>query len=245
MRKQKLPFIILLLLAIIATGGIFLLRETLIIQMGIVFYRRIQLTVTILSAAAILICIIGMITSGRKKTADPAETATGTDTGSPSAADAELSVSSGLDSHRLQNLLRENMNGEWHSCQSEIATCLEQLETMDRYQDKLQKLLKKNGADALSDTEDILDRVEQYLCKNVRKVLNFMSVADTGDAADQEMIRSKLKNCETLNTEQLEQTQQFLFALTEFLNQQGDEDTGTDMLQLYRQTILDSLNRNI
>ena len=113
---------------------------------------------------------------------------------------------------------------------------------MDRYQDKLNRLLKENGADALNDTEEILEKVEQYLCKNVRKVLNYMNVADPRNLSDQEMIRNKLKNCEAANSVQLDQTQQFLFALTEFLNRQGDEDTGTDMLEMYRQTILDSLN---
>ena len=155
---------------------------------------------------------------------------------------ADLSVRSGLDAEKIQELLQEKLEGEWGIYKNEIGSCLDQMKTMDRYQNKLNRLLKENGADTLNDTEEILERVEQYLCKNVRKVLNYMNVADTNDVSDQEMIQNKLKNCEEANSVQLDQTQQFLFALTEFLNRQGDEDTGTDMLEMYRQTILDSLN---
>ena len=240
-RKQNIPIIILLLLAAAAVAGISLAKDAIIIQMGVVFFRKIRLATCIAAGILLVIALLSMILSARRQSGInnlQGETSSGENVSQ----EANLSVSSGLDAVKIQGLLQEKLEGEWGVCDHEIKSCLEQMKTMDRYQDKLNRLLKENGADALNDTEEILQRVEQYLCKNVRKVLNYMNVADPRDLSDQEMIRNKLKNCEEANSVQLDQTQQFLFALTEFLNRQGDEDTGTDMLEMYRQTILDSLN---
>ena len=240
-RKHNVPLIIMLILAIASAVTVSVIKDLLIIQMGIVFYRKIRLLVYFIAGILAVLSLILMVAS-RRRTAGKENYAEEQRTEKiPQTAD--LSVRSGLDAEKIQELLQEKLEGEWGIYKNEIGSCLDQMKTMDRYQNKLNRLLKENGADTLNDTEEILERVEQYLCKNVRKVLNYMNVADTNDVSDQEMIQNKLKNCEEMNAVQLEQTQQFLFALTEFLNRQGDDDTGTEMLEMYRQTILDSLNR--
>ena len=240
-QKHNVPLIIMLVLAIASAVTVSVIKDLLIIQMGIVFYRKIRLLVYFIAGILAVLSLILMIAS-RRRTAGNENNAEEQRTEKISQT-ADLSIRSGLDAEKIQELLQEKLEGEWGIYKNEIGSCLDQMKTMDRYQNKLNRLLKENGADTLNDTEEILERVEQYLCKNVRKVLNYMNVADTNDVSDQEMIQNKLKNCEEMNAVQLEQTQQFLFALTEFLNRQGDDDTGTEMLEMYRQTILDSLNR--
>ena len=240
-QKHNVPLIIMLVLAIASAVTVSVIKDLLIIQMGIVFYRKIRLLVYFIAGILAVLSLILMVAS-RRRTAGKENYAEEQRTEKISQT-ADLSVRSGLDAEKIQELLQEKLEGEWGIYKNEIGSCLDQMKTMDRYQNKLNRLLKENGADTLNDTEEILERVEQYLCKNVRKVLNYMNVADTNDVSDQEMIQNKLKNCEEMNAVQLEQTQQFLFALTEFLNRQGDDDTGTEMLEMYRQTILDSLNR--
>lgn len=238
-------FILLMILAAAAAIGITLSQDILIVQRGILSYRRIRTAVYLIAGIMMILSIAGITVSRRKEAREMAIRAAQKKEENEGKPPADLAVSSRLDDQKIQNLLFEKMEGEWNVCSKEAEGCLAQMQTMDRYQEKLNRLLKENGADALNDTEEILDRVEQYLCKNVRKVLNFMSVADPSDASDQEMIRSKLLQCSDKNRTQLEQTQQFLFALTEFLNQQGDDDSGEDLLEMYRQTILDSLSREV
>jgi len=152
-----------------------------------------------------------------------------------------LSVKDKLENAYLRELLKKHMQNQWSNLTESITKCTSQLEQMDEYQDKLSRLLKNNGADMLYDTEDVLDRVEQYICRNVRKVLNYMEVADSRLPADSDMVKSKLADCWESNQEQLRQTQEFIFALTDFLNQQGDSENDATMLELYKKTILDSI----
>ena len=116
-----------------------------------------------------------------------------------------------------------------------------QLDIMDEYQEKLVHLLETNGADSLSNTNEVLDQVEQYLCKNVRKVLNYMDVADEDNERDVEQVSLRLTACHEEGQKQLQQVQEFLFALAEFLNKQGDDDNSMDLLNIYKSTILSSI----
>jgi cobalamin-dependent methionine synthase I len=112
---------------------------------------------------------------------------------------------------------------------------------MDSYQERLSRLLQTNDVHTLSDTEEILDRVEQYICRNVRKVLNYMEVVDPSSPEDVELVRTKFSTCCSDNQDQLKQTQEFIIALTDFINQQGDSDNDLSMLEVYKNTILDSI----
>lgn len=244
MRKKGMVLLLaLLVLGILAIAGVVMMKDSLIIQLGVVRYRNIRTAVFLVSDAVSivsLLTILGLYRKGRRESA--ARAAEAEEKLRASKPVAELSVHSRMDAQKIQDLLQENMDGEWKVCGEEIGVCLSQMQAMDRYQDRLRRLLDKNGADALHDTEDILDQVEQFICKNVRKVLNYMDVADSEDPSDREMIQGRLQSCQETNAAQLEQTQKFLYALTEFLNRQGDGDTGADMLEMYRQTILDSLD---
>ena len=106
---------------------------------------------------------------------------------------------------------------------------------------ELDKLLDDNGAEALKDTGEILDQVEQYLCRNVRSALNFMAVADD-DAGDK--VKEKLESCREENKKLLEQTRDFVYAMAEFLNKQG-EKTDTRLLESYRTTLLSTIKEDI
>ena len=83
--------------------------------------------------------------------------------------------------------------------------------------------------------------MEQYLCKNVRKVLNYLDVADSDVEKDVRLVEEKLVVCHEEGQKQLQQVQEFLFALTEFLNKQGEDDNSMEMLDIYKTTILSSI----
>ena len=123
-----------------------------------------------------------------------------------------------------------------------IDECISQMERMDGYQERLHNLLDNNGANVLSDTEEILDKAEQYMCRNVRKVINYMSISEPGNMLDEELIKKKIGICYDDNNKVLGQVQEFLVALTEFLNKQGENEQDISMLEIYKETILDSVS---
>lgn len=152
-----------------------------------------------------------------------------------------LSVSKKMDSERIRGLLTEYASHKWKALAQPLLQLKLQLDMMDEHQDKLSHLLDVNGADALANTEDILDRVEQYLCKNVRKVLNYLDVADEEEEKDVRLVQEKLSACHEEGQKQLQQVQEFLFALADFLNKQGGDDNSMEMLDIYKSTILSSI----
>ncbi|MBE5870802.1 MAG: hypothetical protein E7294_06045 [Lachnospiraceae bacterium] len=154
---------------------------------------------------------------------------------------AVLSVKEELENDRLCAMLEKAEQAEWQILQTELGQCRRQLAEMDELQDKLTGLLQTNEADSLSDTEEILEKVEQQICKNVRKVLNHIQIRDPSDQGDQVSAREKIQECVQDNEAQLGQTKEFLYALAEFLNRQGENENDVSMLQIYKETILDSL----
>ena len=154
---------------------------------------------------------------------------------------ANLSVKDKLENSRLRDMLKEKTANGWSVLSEPITQCVTQLEQMDSYQERLTRLLASNDVHTLSDTEEVLDRVEQYICKNVRKVLNYMEVADPQSAEDVALLQTKFAACYGDNQEQLKKTQEFIFALTDFINQQGDSDNDISMLEVYKNTILESI----
>ena len=156
---------------------------------------------------------------------------------------AFLSVSGELDSALIQSILLTESEKEWNIVKTQIDRLCQQLKEMDIYQEKLSRLLIKNGAEALDNTQEILDKVEQYLCRNVRKCINYLDVADLSDENDVIFIKGKLQECFEDNQDKLRQIDEFLRSIVEFLNFQGDEEAenSIELLNIYKNTILDSL----
>lgn len=160
--------------------------------------------------------------------------------------EAYLSVSDKLDSSFIQSLLENKAREEWSVLDVRLFKVKEQLQEMDDCQSRLSRLLTDNGATALNSTQEVLDKVEQYLCKNVRKCLNYMGVADPHSRDDIALVGSKLDSCYQDNQEKLAQIDEFLRTVVEYLNRQGDEEaeSSIDLLNMYKKTILESIAGN-
>jgi len=153
---------------------------------------------------------------------------------------ARLSVSKDIDPQDLRRELSEQMTS-WNGFDEMIDQCIAQFDKMDSYQERFHKLLTDNGANTLSDTEDVVNQVEQYMCRNVRSVVNFMMVADA-DESGKSSLDTKLTNCITENQKLLDQTRDFIYAMTEFLNDQaGTADTR--LLESYKDTLLKTIRK--
>jgi len=227
-----------------------LVRDSLVIQYGIRFYRGLQGGVFAVGGVASLVAVVWYALDVKKhmdwqkaREAEQArDEAKRQELLLEKAKHKEvLSVSRKMDSVKIRELLSEYAAGKWRALSQSLMQVRMQLDIMDEHQEKLSHLLEVNGADALDNTKDILDQVEQYLCKNVRKALNYLDVADEEVPKDVQLVRDKLEICHEDGLKQLQQVQEFLFALAEFLNKQGEEDNSMEMLEIYKSTILSSI----
>ncbi len=118
-----------------------------------------------------------------------------------------------------------------------ITSVKETMIQMDDYQLRLKNLLDNNGADALRDTEEVLDRVEQHICRNVRKLLNIMTVSSPKTKNDIDVVKLTATNCAEDNRRLLKTTKEFMVAITEFLNSQGDSGSSIGEIEVYKKAL--------
>ncbi|MDR1158594.1 MAG: hypothetical protein LBK75_09905 [Oscillospiraceae bacterium] len=128
-----------------------------------------------------------------------------------------------------------------------LAKCEAQMDAMDRRQAKLKDLLDLNEAEYLRATERLLDEVEQFICKNFRKVINRGIVSDLEDDdvfARDEKYSTHLELIEAVlagNQTELDNIKRFLADLADLVSEQNDKSETT--LQAWMQVIRDSLKK--
>ena len=145
----------------------------------------------------------------------------------------------------VEKLLRQQLNQkkeEWGALDGLINKAFDQSIKMDGFQEKLSKLLKVNGAERLNDSEEVLDKAEQYLLQNIRKVLNFMEACDSSTETGVNKVRDSLKACINDNERILSNASDFLIAMTEYLNSQG-ESSDINSLEEYKNILLQAVER--
>ena len=123
---------------------------------------------------------------------------------------------------------------DFHAVMSKIFSGMK---TMDSYQEKLNYLLNANGADALRDTEDILDNAEQFIYRNVRKLLNIMTISSPENPDDLNTVLSAAHACAGENSRLLDTTREFMVSVTEFLNTQNEDDDSLYEMNAYKSAI--------
>ena len=245
-RNKGNRFIPLLIAAVAAVAATFLFKDAAVIKFGIRAYRMLRIAACAAAGVMLGAAVYSMKrNSDDEKTLKEARAEYAERKRLEKLNSARLSVSGRLKNHELRKLLSQQSEVVWRAVSEPASKCVMQMKQMDNYQEKLHSLLAENGADSFSDAEEVLDGAEQYMCRNVRKVLNYMSVADPENADDVGMIREKLQECAAKNGEQISQTQQFVYAMTEYLNHQGEDGTSADMLEIYRAAILKSIGEEI
>ena len=157
---------------------------------------------------------------------------------------AGLSLSKPLQEDRIREMLMEASCQGWNQ-HEQISELVEKLvmqtREMDQSQEKLRTLLSENEATKLYDTNDLLDQVEQYILRNIRKVLNCFQVYDPEMPEDVQKLAEFMTDIAGDNEAQLDNVREFLFAMTDFLNQQGDNSAGIQRLNIFKETILESI----
>ena len=231
-------------LVIVGIGILMLVlsKDSVVISIGIRSYRGLYQGGLIAEVALVILFLILSLRDARKKNAAKKEERE--QSADRQKLEADLPVNGRLTDVKVRELLKENAAGKWRALQDAIGGLAAQMCQMDSYQERLANLLTSNQASTLGDTEEVLDQVEQYICRNIRKVLNYMTVYDPASQEDAAALEKLIEECRDANQEQLTQTKEFVFALTEFLNRQGDSSQDTYSLELYKKLILDSIKED-
>lgn len=232
--KDKLNIMLLMTVMAFIIEILFqLLKKSLIIQFGIRSYRLWNMILIILILISLVIVAsikITLLMRLRKKqyTTDKS---------------TEMKpYSDGVFHNQALRELMENNLTLWNGQATPfIEKAINQLVRMDDLQDRLHNLLTNNDASVLSDTEDVLVQVEQYLCRNLYSCTNFMDIYDPSRAADVEAMCHIMDESVHKNEQKLKDVHEFVLVLTEYINQQHGTDDDTEMLNTYKQTIIKSL----
>ena len=246
MKKKLITLLVMVLCFAGLLGGVFATKDSIVIYMGIRAFRAIMiglLGVGGVACGAYLVSSAVSVSRLQDQLEDKQREQLAIEE-MHKRQTARLSVEGKLDNATLRRILIQKAQDDWGLLTGSIESCTTQMEMMDDYQERLSKLLAANGADTLHDTEDVLDQAEQGMCRNVRKVINYMEVANSSLATDRDMVQTKLDQCNVQNKEILKQTQEFVFALTEYLNRQGDSNADTSMLEIYKKTIMEAIDGN-
>ncbi len=242
MRKLRITMSVFLVIVGIGILMLVLSKDSVVISIGIRSYRGLYQGGLIAEVALVILFLILSLRDARKKNAAKKEERE--QSADRQKLEADLPVNGRLTDVKVRELLKENASGKWRALQDAIGGLAAQMCQMDSYQERLANLLTSNQASTLGDTEEVLDQVEQYICRNIRKVLNYMTVYDPASQEDAAALEKLIEECRDANQEQLTQTKEFVFALTEFLNRQGDSSQDTYSLELYKKLILDSIKED-
>ena len=108
-----------------------------------------------------------------------------------------------------------------------VDSCINQMDKMDRYQERLQTLIDANEAIYLNDTISALDNAEKRMCKNYRSVINCLMLFEDGNETMTDFDENIIANAIKANDNELDTVGKLIRYAVNYINnyeQNGIED---------------------
>lgn len=123
-----------------------------------------------------------------------------------------------------------------------VDRCLEQMDHMDRLQEKQRLLIETNDALFLKDTVAVLDKVETRICQNFRSIVNLCIISDDPTGLEAQKIDKIIGS----NEERLNNAQELLKASAAWINQYNTDKNKSDRseVETWITVIRDSLKED-
>ncbi|MBR4636149.1 MAG: hypothetical protein IKO51_07290 [Clostridia bacterium] len=254
--RKNIGKIILAVIACLPMLLVSLCKTAIVQQSGVHTLKTLQILSYIIAAAFALFAVVSIIVAAVREarevreqnmTQEKLEELKEAKARAEKKEQAKLNVRGPLKDTVIYERFKSWLNEDWGRMTATripamMSDILRQMNEMNGYQSKLSRLLTNNGADYLEDTNQVLESVEQCILRKVRKVLNCFVVYETNRQEDVQKIEDLLVETRDANEAQLNNVKEFLFAITDFLNKQGEDDTGIEKLNIYKKTILESTN---
>lgn len=206
--------------------------DTVIINEGIQRFEVLNNTYTIISVTITILCIwlwLKMLAESVKEHLSAKDK----DSTEDKENDVELSPA-----QRLKNL------GEtkWNTREKEISDILMQVSKFNEYADRIKELLSINNASKSLDIEDAINKCEVCILGNISALVNYLTTMGYSETI---IINEKMNACMSKNKSVLESLKNFMFTLTEYFNQQTDNnEKNLEFVEQSRQTILEVIDAN-
>lgn len=236
--RKKIPILpaALLILAIIVMAALLLARDTFIIWYGIRTYDSIRSVcmLTILGFAAWTGISIYLAQKAARAKAR---------------AEHELRVEQmGRGKKTLDETDRQKLYGEladfsmkkW-SGMHDISKLIAQLDSMNEYQSEMSRLLDQTSYLQQKPAE-IVQRVEDCMYINIRKLLNYMRIIQTKDP---DTMLAKIQECLNKNAGLLKKTDDFVVAVVAYVNGDiavGEEEKARTSVDEYMYVVLQAID---
>ena len=236
-------------LIILGVGLIILTRAaetTIIIQMGIRTFSMLSILPFFAIGAGLIALIVGFLPVIRKYLAAKAEMRQAEE---KKREESRPTLSYSADTYDPADIRRRlrQLKEQRPDLADALDKCEAQMDALDRRQAKLKELLDLNEAEYLRTTEELLNEVEQFICKNFRKIINRGIVSDIEDdevfskdnkySTYSELIEAVLNS----NQVELDNIKKFLADLADLVSEQNDNTETT--LESWMQVIRDSLKK--
>ena len=237
MKKERYPIIgaIIMMITDLLSLLILFFKESFIVSIGIGGYRLLRtgsLGISVLVSFLYFGLMIRYFLQKKPKIKDiPIEKEENT-----------LDINGKLSDDYILECITKQGRYKWTVVENDVKNITDQLILMNSYQDRLDKLLQNNNAKELSDAVDLLERIEQQILANVRKILNFMEILSPTSSEDVQTIREYIYECMAENTKLLNSTKDFLICVTGFLNDQGTNGKSLQMMEEFKAVLLGNID---
>lgn len=121
-----------------------------------------------------------------------------------------------------------------------LETYQAQMDRMNSYQARLSRMLQRNGASDLKQTELLLDKLEQSMFSSLRKAFNWIEMRDVSQE-DREKLYENLTAVKTENDAILDKAGELCGALTDYINSQGENSCSTVVFDSFIHSLREQL----
>jgi len=227
MKKTVIPGVVfnaVLLILVICFS--MLDKNTLIITIGIVFANVVLtggwILIAAVFAAGNIVWIVKLLKNRKKKIL-------------PEYVPLEFSEKERMDPEQIREELRR-FNADRSLLRNQIAEALAQMDSMDRKQAKMDKILQRNQISTLDEVVSTIDGTEQSMFRNIQKIINRMILWDPMEwnkPGKEEIYAGHLKYIKKILAYNDEMLSKCDILMGETVNYIDEKDSGADTSGLH------------
>lgn len=229
-KKIPIPQITSFVLSLAALAAVRIMRDPIIINFRLKGYEMARNTTTIAVILFTVLLLIAVLKEQKRAEPEPVPE-------EPAKPDPDV-----MTEHARSCIYSDLSNygtDKWLAIKS-IKELLDQLDSMNEYQSKLDPLLDQNGYLGEKPAQ-IVQRLEDCMYVNIRKLLNYMSVLQKKSLSQ---MSAKVQECIRKNAVLMNKTDEFILAIVDYVNSDmkpGEENRTKEYVDNYMYLVLDAI----
>lgn len=231
-KKKALISVVIIMMAAVPLIICKSMRDTIIINIGVRGYKAIDRACIVLIVFAVVLILLKILFFIKKlPKSESAQLEDIVDEGKMTESDRQ----------GLYQKLKTFGEGKWSEA-TDVKSLYDQLDSMNEYQNNMEFLLEQTKY-LTQQPVDIIQRVEDCMYLNIKKLLNYMQVLQKRDMM---LLRSKVAECVAKNDELLQKAKDFVLAVIDYVNkdmQPGESERTVNTVNSYMYIVLDAIEK--